>query len=52
VHAHQDPMGDKVPEDIHALIKTSSIAYLDRCGHFPWIERPEEYRKAINGFLQ
>jgi proline iminopeptidase len=51
VHGHQDPMGDKTAEDIHALIKSSTIKYLDKCGHFPWIEQPEEYRKIVNDFL-
>ena len=51
VHAHQDPMGDKVPEDIPAAIKTSRIAYINRFGHFPWVEQPEEYRKIVNAFL-
>ena len=42
IQCHQDPIGDKTAEDIHALTRSSAIQYLDRCGHFPWIEQPGE----------
>jgi proline iminopeptidase len=51
VHGHQDPIGDKTAEDIHALIRSSTLAYLDKCGHFPWLEQPEAFRQAIDEFL-
>jgi proline iminopeptidase len=51
VHGHQDPIGDKTAADLHALIKSSTLTYLDKCGHFPWLEQPEAFRKAITGFL-
>jgi proline iminopeptidase len=51
IHGHQDPIGDKTPEDIRALIPGSTLVYVNRCGHFPWIERPEEFRNAIAGEL-
>ena len=51
VQGHQDPVGDKTAEDIHAAIKTSVLAYFNKCGHFPWLEQPEVFRRAINGFL-
>jgi len=51
IHSHQDPMGDKTAEDIHALIGSSSIRYLNRCGHFPWIEQPKAYGQMVQQFL-
>jgi pimeloyl-ACP methyl ester carboxylesterase len=27
------------------------LIYLDKCGHFPWIEQPEAFECAIGGFL-
>jgi proline iminopeptidase len=51
VHGHQDPIGDKTAEDLHALIKSSTLIYLDKCGHFPWLEKPDAFRKAISDFL-
>jgi proline iminopeptidase len=52
IHGHQDPIGDKVAEDIHSVIKSSTIVYLEKCGHFPWIEQPDAFRKAIAGFVE
>ena len=51
IQAHQDPMGDKTAEDIRALIAGSRLVYINRSGHFPWIEQPEAFRKAIADFL-
>lgn len=51
VHGHQDPVGDKTAEDIHSVIKTSVLKYINKSGHFPWIEQPEEFRSAIAEFL-
>jgi proline iminopeptidase len=51
VQGHQDPVGDKTAEDIRAVIKTSTLTYINQCGHFPWLEQPEEFRKAVAGFL-
>jgi proline iminopeptidase len=51
MHGHQDPIGDKTAEDIHALIKGSMLVYLPKCGHFPWLEQPDSFRSTINEFL-
>jgi proline iminopeptidase len=51
VQGHQDPVGDKTAEDIHAAIKTSVLTYINKCGHFPWLEQPDVFRTAINDFL-
>jgi proline iminopeptidase len=51
IHAHQDPIGDKTAEDNRALITGAKLVYIKRSGHFPWIEQPEAFRKAIADFL-
>lgn len=51
VQGHQDPIGDKTAEEIRASIAGSTLVYIRRCGHFPWIERPDEFRSAIATFL-
>jgi proline iminopeptidase len=52
VQGHQDPVGDKTAEDIHTAIKTSVLTYINKCGHFPWLEQPDAFRRAISEFLK
>ena len=51
VQGHQDPIGDKTAEDIHALIQGSTLAYINKAGHFPWLEQPDEFKRIVVGFL-
>jgi len=51
VQGHQDPIGQKTAEQIHGLIKSSSLAYISKCGHLPWFEQPDAFRAAISTFL-
>jgi proline iminopeptidase len=52
IQGHQDPIGDKTAEDIHRLIRSSVLRYLDRCGHFPWVEQPDKMRAVVAEFLK
>ena len=52
VQGHQDPVGDKTAEDIHAAIKSSALTYLNQCGHFPWLEQPDAFRRILTEFFQ
>jgi proline iminopeptidase len=51
VQGHQDPIGDKTAEDIHAVIPGSTLVYINKSGHFPWLEQPEEFRRTVVTFL-
>lgn len=33
------------------LFPAGRVAVVDHCGHYPWIERPAEFRAAVDGFL-
>ena len=52
VQGHQDPVGDKTAEDIRAVVKTSVLKYINKAGHFPWIEQPDEFRRALSRFFE
>jgi proline iminopeptidase len=51
VQGHQDPVGDKTAEDIHAAIKSSELVYLNQCGHFPWLEQPKTFLRTMTEFF-
>ena len=38
--------------ELQRLIPDSELVVLDRAGHNPWAERPEEFRRAVVDFLQ
>lgn len=38
-------------ELFHAAIANSRLAVIDRCGHFPQFERPDEFNRALSDFL-
>jgi proline iminopeptidase len=52
VQGHQDPVGDKTAEDIHRAIKSSGLKYINQCGHMPWIEQPDQFRRILAEFLE
>jgi proline iminopeptidase len=51
IQGRQDPLGDATAEEIHALLGASVIRYINHCGHFPWIEQPENFKGIIAEFL-
>jgi len=38
--------------DVHATLRQAQVALIDRCGHMPQAERPEEFLAAMLPFLE
>ena len=51
VHGRQDAVAEGGIVEAHQLIKSSRLAFIDKCGHMPWIEQPEELWKAVEAFM-
>lgn len=51
VQGYQDPVGEVTADETHALLKDSQLRYLHKCGHFPWVEQPEEFYRLVSEFL-
>ncbi len=41
-----------VGEKFHELIPNSELVFVDKCGHAPMMERPGEFNKHLEAFLQ
>ncbi len=41
-----------VGEEFHRLMETSELHFIDKCGHAPMMERPEEFNKLVDEFLK
>jgi proline iminopeptidase len=52
LQGHQDPMPESVAEQTHAIIQGSQLAFLNRCGHFPWLEQPSAFYEQVRSFLE
>ena len=50
IQGRQDPMPESVALENQKLLK-GRLVWLDRCGHWPWIEQPAAIEKALFEFL-
>lgn len=41
-----------VAEKFHELISNSRLYFLDKCGHAPMMEKPDEFNDILDGFLK
>jgi len=51
VTGRQDPLDPGVQYETHLTFKNSTLELIPRCGHFPWIEQPEEFYRIMREFL-
>ncbi len=51
VTGRQDPADPGIQYETHLTFKNSTLELIPRCGHFPWIEQPEEFYRIVHEFL-
>ena len=51
VQGRQDLAGEANIYEAHLLIKNSVLKFINKCGHMPWLEQPEQTWKIVNEFL-
>jgi len=49
IHGREDPL--VAAEELHAAIPGSKLVWIEKSGHFPWVEQPAAFRAAIERFL-
>ncbi len=40
-----------VAKEFHKLIPNSELHFIDKCGHAPMMEVPDEFNKILGGFI-
>jgi pimeloyl-ACP methyl ester carboxylesterase len=50
MHGHDDPIPIEAARE-SAVLLGAEFHGLDRCGHCPHVERSEEFRRILDGFL-
>ncbi len=51
VHGERDPLPVSSSLESAALVPDARVETIPDCGHFPWMERPGETRRAVERFL-
>ncbi len=51
LHGRQDPSGESVPLALARHYKNSKLVFVEKSGHYSWVEQPEKIIAAIGEFL-
>lgn len=51
LHGRQDPLGESVPQTLKRYYKNSKLVFVEKCGHYSWVEQPEKIKESIQIFL-
>jgi proline iminopeptidase len=51
LHGRQDPIGESIPQIVSRFYLKSKLVFIERCGHYSWVEQPEPFYAAIKDFL-
>lgn len=52
LQGRQDPVGESTAFQIQRMIRGADLQFIERCGHFPWVERRDEFDARVARFLQ
>lgn len=51
LQGRQDPVGGSMALRISQFYTNSKLVYIEKCGHYSWIEQPEIVKSEISGFI-
>jgi proline iminopeptidase len=51
LQGRQDPVGETTAYDIARALPRARLHFLERCGHWPFVEREAEFLREVRGFL-
>ncbi len=51
LHGRQDPSGESAPLALARHYSNSTLVFVEKSGHYSWVEQPEKVLAAIGGFL-
>jgi proline iminopeptidase len=52
IQGRQDPVNGGTQERLNERLKNSKIFYIERAGHFPWLEQPGPFFSALRNSLR
>lgn len=51
LHGRQDPLGESIPQELSRYYKKTTLIFIEKAGHYSWIEQPERVLTEIALFL-
>lgn len=51
LQGRQDPLGEFAAVNLSHYYKKSKLIFVERCGHYSWVEQPEKVLSSIKEFL-
>jgi proline iminopeptidase len=51
LHGRQDPLGESVAQALSRYYKNTKLVFIEKSGHYSWIEQPEKVLGAVNNFF-
>jgi len=51
IQGRQDPLGESVAMSLSDYYKNSELVFIEKCGHYSWIEQPDAVLTAISNFF-
>ena len=52
VQGRQDPIGESTAYETKKTLVGASLQFINRCGHFPWMEQPGQFYAILTKFLK
>lgn len=52
IQGRQDPIGESTAYQIKSVLPQTKITWIEKCGHFPWIEQGPRFTKALDVALK
>lgn len=52
MHGRQDPVGESIPQFLSQYYKKTTLIFIERAGHYSWIEQPDKVKSSIKSFME
>jgi proline iminopeptidase len=52
LYGRQDPMDPWMASQTSAVFGHATLHFIDRAGHFPWFDQPEDFNMILDNYLQ
>ena len=52
IQGRQDPIGEATAYETRKTLVGASLQFINKCGHFPWMEQPEQFYAILTKFLK